>query len=364
MKFDSKAYETKLIDELDIVLHTKSKDVLSKINTSSQFQDVLKKEFNILFYLISKKKSTSVLPKKLLAKFNELSKTEFKINEKYKPTDNYQMVDDINYLSIYIKNIFKVNLHDLSKLDTVKVEEQHTTQTRTSSNGSFAANMQNNPFLQAPAQMRLQADIRTGKVYPYKTKPALILNIKKIMNFLLLIFSISLILTGIFMIACVSIKDGIIDKDGQQQTIPTAFSGVMYIVIALFFCYYSYKIYRDVYDNKRTNDCLKYRFDYNSMFFPIFLFVFYVVFDLFYIKYANNVWFFQSFDSFVKANMNVVTQLWGWAVCKIITLVLFAAVVVTIIIAKVYNPKPDTEKLRELLSQYIDEMSRAAGGGF
>ncbi|MDE6476586.1 MAG: hypothetical protein K2L48_00005, partial [Mycoplasmoidaceae bacterium] len=270
-----------------IVLHTKSTQILSKIGSNSQLQEIIKKELNILFFLVRKNKSTDVLPNKLLKQFNDLSKINFTYDPKYKPKDSYQLVDDVNYLGVYIKNIFKVDLHNLGKLDTIKVEQAQPTNNNARVPG--AEGIYNNPFLQAPAQMRLQTDIRSGKVYPYKTKPTLILTIKKIMIYVLLVFSISLILTGIFMIACVSIKNGVVDSEGKPQLISTAFSGAMYIVISLFFCYYSYKIYRDVYDKKRSNDCLKYRFDYNSIFFPIFLFVFYVVFDLFYIRFNGDI---------------------------------------------------------------------------
>lgn len=164
------------------------------------------------------------------------------------------------------------------------------------------------------------------------------------------------------MISCVSVKDGYIE-DGKDQYLPTVFSGIMYIVIALFFTYYSYRIYKDVYDPKRTNDCLKYRFDYNSIFFPFLLFVFYVIFDIFYITSSNSIWFFGSINDFVKFNINISTQLWGWFYCEIITLILFLVVVVVFIIAKVFNPKPDTQKLQQLLAQYIDEMSRTVGAG-
>ncbi|MDE7434047.1 MAG: hypothetical protein K2M43_02935, partial [Mycoplasmoidaceae bacterium] len=154
------------------------------------FQDLLQKELNILFFISKKNKTDLTNANKLVAKFNELSKLDFKIDESYQPTDDDQIVDDINYLTIYVKNIFKVELKDLAKLD-VKVAEQQVQQEdapKPNNANPYAAYMgamasamggANNPYadalMQGPAMMRVQSEIRSGKVFAYKNKSKVIL---------------------------------------------------------------------------------------------------------------------------------------------------------------------------------------------
>lgn len=224
MDFDPKICETKLLDELDILLHTKRQSVLVKISTDQQFQNIIKKEFNILFYLNKQNKSSQVLSNKLLDRFNELSKCNFVIDQTINYSDNFQLIDDINYLSIYIKNIFKVNISDLNKLDESNVQEVKTDDSnfRQSANTyanpfeKFAgANTNNNPFLQMSAQIKLKDDIKSGKVYIYKSKPKAIPVIKKIFFFCLLVLGMFVFLTGIFGLAIGQFKNGGIN-DGKE----------------------------------------------------------------------------------------------------------------------------------------------------
>ncbi len=370
MAIDFKVNETKLIDELDILLHTKSNVVLSKISSSQQFQDLIKKEFNILFFLIRKNKSSNELPNKLLKEFNDLSKLDFKIDETYEQNDGYQLVDDINYLSIYIKNIFKVDINDLSKLD-VKVEDNQqnnyqqsaNTNSNFNSQAAFAAGTFNNqnPFLQASAKMRLQSEIRSGKVYVFKDKPKIMITLKWILIAIFALFTIALILSGVFVFLCNNFKNGKQYNNGTDVMINTIFSGIIYVLMAITFIYYDYRIYLDAFDKKKANDNLKYRFDYNSMYFLIAIFIFIYIFDLFSNTASGNAWFFSSINTFVDKNPNIVTPLWGWYCSEIICVVLFICLIIAIIVAKVYSPKPDIDKINALLKQYTDELVKSAG---
>ncbi len=373
MDFDSKICETKLLDELDVVLHTKRQDVLTKISSDEQFKNVIKKELNILFYLKKKNKSSETLPNKLLDRFNELSKSNFVVDETINYSDKFQLLDDINYLSIYIKNIFKVDISDLNKLDTSKVEEvktedvnpRQTNNTYSNPFGKFAGTSGiNNPFLQMSAQVKLKDDIRNGRVYVYDSKPKIIPVIKKIFFFCLLALGTFVFLTGIFGLAIGQFKNGGI-VDGKETYTYLSWTSSLYILLGAGFYYYAYVCYKNVFANgkKNLNENFLYRFEFMGVYFIIFFFVFWYIFDCFSIKYTSRVCIFDSLNDLINANQNIKAELYGFFSCEVLSLVTFFVTLIVIVCGNVFNPKVDKVKVNQLIQQYMDDMSRGTSFG-
>lgn len=369
MDINFKEQEHKLLEELDVVLHTKYQPVIDKISIAGPFQDLLKKELNILFFMNKKNNSNSSACKKLLEKFNELSKQEFKIDNFNKINDFDQMVDDINYLSIYIKNIFKVDIKDLNKIDVKPAEsvqvinEKDTQQTNpyASYMSAMGAAMNNpsfgNALLEMPARARLQAEIRNGTVFAFESKPKIIPLLKKILAIFLCLFTCSLLLTGIFITICGSFKNGRTDSGTDETNVLT--NGIMYMLISLMFAYYCYRFVNEAYSKKIKNDNITYHLTFNLWLILFFSYLLIFLTDVFTSKYLGHVSFFDSFKFILEDNQNIVIPLWGWFVCDIISLSFFIFILILLIIAKIYNPRPDNKRMEELIKQYVDEMSRA-----
>lgn len=184
---------------------------------NQQFQGVFEKQINILNYLVNENKSNDAKLKQIISGYSNFSKKRFTPIE-MKPYEDYDLLsDDINYLPIYIRNIYKIDLDALvsgKKADIVQSsvsEVQQKDRGFASKFGSFAmpgfGSMDGipneaNPYYISLANMRLNNEIRNGNIYAFKTKPKWM----PIIKYLIIAFSIlaafSCVLVGIGMILC------------------------------------------------------------------------------------------------------------------------------------------------------------------
>jgi hypothetical protein len=185
MSIDLKKEHRKLIKNLETIFDAVSmKPAFSQPN----LQSIVEKQLNILSYLENVNKTKIIKSTKLLTKYNELTSKHFTIDSKIKYDDQEVLVDDINYLPVYIRNIFKIDLDALAEGKEAKIvmptvndapQQQNSTPVMPFMMPGMAGAMGNlppeqNPMYTAAANARIHQESIQGKVYLFKTKPKFI----------------------------------------------------------------------------------------------------------------------------------------------------------------------------------------------
>jgi hypothetical protein len=182
---------------------------------TKQMQDIFEKQINILGFLVRNNKSKDKGLNEIITKYNTLSKKNFTLDVKVFYEDEDVLVDDINYLGIYIRNIYKIDLDALikgKKADIVQStvsEVQQKDRGFANKFGSFAMPgfgsvdgipNEANPYFISLANIRLNDEIRKGNVYAFQSKPKLIPIFKYLIVAFALLATLGCILVGIGMI--------------------------------------------------------------------------------------------------------------------------------------------------------------------
>jgi hypothetical protein len=210
MAIDLKKEQKKIVTNLTTIFNAGSmKPAIAQAN----LQSIIEKQLNILNYLEKTNASKVLKSATLLKKYNELSGKTYVIDKNVKYVDNDVLVDDINYLGVYIRNIYKIDLEALADGKEAKIVTPTVTDA-TPKQGPAAGfpfmmpgmgagmSSDNNPMYAAMANARVQADAAQGKVYLFKTKPQLMPILKLIMGICLVICGLSSIFVGIGMALC------------------------------------------------------------------------------------------------------------------------------------------------------------------
>jgi hypothetical protein len=178
MAIELKLEQEKIVKNLKTVFNAPSmKDTLKHAN----FQTIIEKQLNILAYLEKINKSKKNESAELLTTYNQLSGKNFTIDKNVSFIDNEALVDDINYLNVYIHNIYKIDIEALAAGKDAKISQPTVSEVApvaASSGFPFAAGaaMNNLPPNQNPinlttANLRIHQEAMQGKVYLFKTKP-------------------------------------------------------------------------------------------------------------------------------------------------------------------------------------------------
>jgi hypothetical protein len=180
MEIDLKKEQRKVVNNLETIFNAPS---MKAALLQSNLQSLIEKQLNILTYLETTNKSKTIKSDKLLTTYNQLANKHFVIDKNIKYADDEILVDDINYLGVYIRNIYKTDLDALAagkdaKVDTPTVGEAPTQQAAAAGAFPFmmpgmAGNLppEQNPVYTAMANARIQQETAQGKVYLFKTKP-------------------------------------------------------------------------------------------------------------------------------------------------------------------------------------------------
>ena len=111
---DLKQIETTLHDELFVILN--SSQIGYNELRKPQFQTLIEKQFNILYFIESKNSKKKKHPSsQLVERYNALLNKNFKIDETIAFSDLHEMYDEVKYLEVYYKNIVKVDLAQYTK---------------------------------------------------------------------------------------------------------------------------------------------------------------------------------------------------------------------------------------------------------
>jgi uncharacterized protein YlzI (FlbEa/FlbD family) len=174
--------EEKLQKSLLAILNS---NVASGLKTK-QFQEIFEKQINILAYLVKENKSKDNQLNEIIDKYKTTYKKDFTINNLIHYDDQDILSDDINYLAIYVRNIYKIDMDALIKGKKADIVQSSVSEVQQKDRGfankfgSFAmpgfgaANglpNEANPYYISLANMRLNDEIRKGNIYAFKTKP-------------------------------------------------------------------------------------------------------------------------------------------------------------------------------------------------
>jgi hypothetical protein len=180
MGIDFKKEQNKLIANLEAIFNSVS---MKTALLQSNLQSIIEKQLNILFYLENTNQTKTIKSDKLLNKYNEITNKHFTIDKNIKYADQDALIDDINYLGVYIRNIYKVDLAALiegkeSKVVVPTVSDAPQTPKPAVAipfmfpgMGNNNLSPEQNPMYAAMANARIQQESMQGKVYLFKTKP-------------------------------------------------------------------------------------------------------------------------------------------------------------------------------------------------
>jgi hypothetical protein len=184
MKIDLPKLQEKVTKDLQTILKAPS---MANAFQQPNFQTVVEKQLNVLAYLEKTNGSKETKVNELLQSYNQLSGKHFTIDQNISFIDHETLVDDVNYLGIYIRNIYKIDLAMLAAGKQANITSPTVSEAAPKSAGGatpFALpGMDNlppgqNPMSVAMASARIHQEFLQGKIYIFKTKPKVIPLIK------------------------------------------------------------------------------------------------------------------------------------------------------------------------------------------
>jgi hypothetical protein len=205
--------------------------LINNLKLNKEFQDNVLKVISIMFLLSKSSKANKAIATALLNNFNTKIEKNLEYDKKLSYKNEGDMVDDINYLQVYVKNAFHYDIKNNKRIDNVdssisNFNEKEKAIVNVMEGIGTDNKVIANTFLAGfDAQKKLSNDIKTGKIYIYKSRPKIIYATRIVLFFTNILFTISCVLLAIsfFML--------------------NDFSGVMFVLMSLFF---GYEVYKDI----------------------------------------------------------------------------------------------------------------------
>lgn len=327
--------------------------LLNKLN-DNQFKDLVVKQISILNYYEKQNKSKkNKKADEFLKKINEVNNTTFSFIEiKYSKLED--ALDDVNYLKTFINNVYKINLdfNETKNDDVIKAETIPTNSNTSNSfmggmgdmpmNGIFSQEMFQEQWYRKIAYDKYCSEVIKGEFYEYKSKPIAIIIFKYLIAALMVIFMISIIVKITFQILVWDIK---FEKDKQSISVfgPETFSDVMMI---LFMCFTFYRLVKPT-----KNENIKYFFQWKliTIIFCMILVSLTIGIPSLVKWYSDKSWETLNDPTKVK-NMHVLLTI------SFVYYGEFLLIIVFIIIASVFNPKKDVERINKKMESLYSEV--------
>lgn len=352
----------KLISEIDSNLKIifNSSTLLNKLKDST-FENVVLKQISILKFIEQKSKIKESDADLWLKKINDIngSKHDF---EKLEYSNQDDIADDINYLSVYVQNMFKKPLSEFKKDDiklNINSKENQSEQSKTDINTNmppiFAKDFSNqfnspenfemwqNEMQVFVARNKLQQMVNSGEFYQYKTKPLIIRIVKYMISAVAIGLAIVSILIGIFLLMSNGVE---ITVGGQKQTPLSSnyFTLISQIIYALLFLWMAYIFLKPL---KNENQI----YSYNKFFGYMML----VIITYFFISQISISFVYQSAE-ITTTRLEQKIGYNGFVICNFIQVALFGVALIVDILGLVFSPKPDVERINAKLAQIMEEM--------
>ena len=349
--------EEKVEKSLDAILKSAIADGLK----TQQLQNIFEKQINVLGFLVRHNKSKDKKLNEIITKYNTLSKKNFILDTKVFYEDVDLLNDDINYLGIYIRNIYKIDLDALIKGKKADIVQSSVSEVQQKDRGfgnkfgSFAmpglGNMEgipneSNPYFISLANIRLNDEIRKGNVYAFKSKPKLI----PIFKYIIVTFSF------LAMIACILIGIGMIlskdDMHPHDNGADFTWMGSFYFIFTICLGLIAYTILKPMLTltpTKKKNDNFLYYFRWQNVIVSLGFFVLFILIS----SVSNDVNVFLIFSTTIPKTVNM----WVWFCGLILLLISLASIIGLTIGSALLNPKSDRERMESIIKQYISEIS-------
>ena len=339
------------------------------INESSPFLAYLKKEslitvlqssLNILYILENKFNDVKIpviySSKNLIKNFNKFSKNGFTIKKPIQNLSDDEIIDTINYLPIYFKNIFRVDIDQMIKNKKNIANNNQATFLPNQNMKQYGINSSydnNNIFFNDLNQTNIQNiskkmlyDFKNDKTYIYQSKSKLIPILKLLLIIFLSFSCLALFLCFVFAILS---KDLLIMVDGEQKWLGqnAILSGCTYGVIGLITIYQIYSLIKDL--NSRNEN----RIYHTRLLLPFITIIFALLFIGPDIKWT---WLIYHYIDKISENEQLILlfyQIWKYLYLVIISL--FVANLIIIIITKVFNPPINSELLLDQIGKYMNK---------
>lgn len=411
----------KLYENLNIVFN--SKEILMQLSDEN-FKDLILNQVSILNFLENELPSSVLLKKSSKSKEAEprndaknfldklntiLSSNKDFLNLNF--TKESDIEDEVNYLSVYIKNTFKKDLSEFkkdttNKPESVKAEFTDSNASNQNKNVSMGGNnagigaMPNNqrfnnsafsnPFFGGNtndpayfqeqmffqmAQQRLRQEISTGTFYLYVNKPKIVPILKKIMGSLTIIY---VILSIIALIMCsVSSEKLLVSQpfvislgyqpygyaEGQNLPLSQLTSNsfissilmqVIIIIIALFFAYQMLM--------PRKNENLKYSFSWMNIAFMILWIIFFIsnTVTSFSQSYTCINYFYNDGYGINNGNNSSISTYAVSVYLQTAAYSILGLIVVLAVATAIMAPKRDYERMQLKVQEYVSEMKKAS----
>ncbi len=190
-----------------LIFLTSNSGCVSFLKSSNEFKVVVKKEILILLKLTDcikemKNKDTELVIKN----FNSIFPNELKTYEdlETKNMTDDEIIDFINYLKIYVKNILHIDLNDnLKPTDKLLVNPQINQQQFSNAPNVYQQNFAfPNPILVKKVHENLKRKIQNDEILIYNSYPTLFHRLRIIYGFFIIFFSLimfGLAITDIFL---------------------------------------------------------------------------------------------------------------------------------------------------------------------
>lgn len=337
-------------------------------SNNKNFIDLFEKELNILSHLekMEAKKhdlGTKFLTSSLVKKYNSLTNRNFVLNKKnflVKKSKLEDLNDDINYLVVFCKNIFKVNIDDISSgvlqpkpksglaSSAPKYKSVNDNYTYQKTGSQNFQNVVNDSYIYGLATTRAMNDVSSGKIYAYKTKPLIILILKIV---LLVLLGLSCLLSLVLTVASMIAKD--VPFNGTTSIIDLRWMGLCLMAYALICANVFWSFYRQL-NVKNLN--LKYSFSWvfiiPYLFIALSVVVFYFIHLVFFVQ-----WYQIDVIKDVAPAKYITSQIIHFGV--IVLFALSAVSVVCFIIGMVFKPQRDEQIIKSTIDKYVDELSKS-----
>lgn len=311
------------------------------------FVALFEKELFFL-YCLEKKYSNIVdlgskfLIKSLIRCYNQKTNKNFVLPIDAKISSNNDFDDEINYLYVYCRNVFKIDLNELVKKDLLfnkKIAEENNT------NYFGESNQQKINFF-GINNIKILEQIRLGKIFIYTSRPKIIPILKKIFAFFLL--------TNIFLIIfmiIISIRINGIYLNGGY-IVNTKWNVINYFFALFFDLTFFSKFIQEM--AHKNNDNKKYYFQWRStllIFIVNFFSFIYVDFDLFKMLEIYDKVELEK-DFFLHLSLISFQYVW-FAIIFVLIAILFM-----VLLAAHYNPKKNIAMIKKLFEQQISEIDK------
>lgn len=337
--------------------------LLNKLN-DNQFKELVIKQISILNYYEGKNKSKkNNKANSFLKKLNEVNNNNYSlINIEYSKIED--AMDDVNYLKTFINNVYKIDIDsmDNSKDDNVvKAEPIVNDSSRQTSpmnsnffggmnmpmDGIFNQEMFQDQWYRKMAYDKYCSEVISGEFYEYKTKPLSVIIFKYLIAALILLFIVSIVVKIVFQILVSTI--GVLGAESKITSVSifSFFSTFPDIIMILLMGFIFYRLIKPT-----KNDNIKYFFHWKSLI---------LIFSIILISLTINIpdvlkWYSNREKWEISENNEKIKNMYSYLAMSFVYYGEFVFIVILIIVASVFNPKKDVDRINKKLESLYNEI--------